>query len=168
MIKKYIVFVLAAGIVIFLLGDMLLRTYTEYRKTTRETEVSKETDDKGADRSVEDEIDLENDLGDVEVETADKGIDTSDVSSEYLKKLHIKRSDFNKKIDTFANENGIRSLKKVYSYKEIYDENGEVTVPLYFKISGEEKMEKGDSDPGKINFDFVYQKESDSYMCRIW
>lgn len=168
MIKKYIVFVLAAGIVIFLLGDMLLRTYTEYRKTTRETEVSKETDDKGADRSVEDEIDLENDLGDVEVETVDKGIDTSDVSSEYLKKLHIKRSDFNKKIDTFANENGIRSLEKVYSYKEIYDENGEVTVPLYFKISGEEKMEKGDSDPGKINFDFIYQKESDSYMCRIW
>ena len=173
-LKKRMVY---GGITILLVGIcvlLLAGPYSKWRNRQRTDEVHME--DKGADRSVEDEIDWENLTGE-EKEHADTvaeenltGIDTSEVKDVVLKKLSITREEFSKKIDSFANENGITAFEKVYSYRELYDEDGEVTLPLYFDNNYGREKDPGEEEEaeGRINFDFVYQKEAGTYLCRMW
>lgn len=174
--KKKAVYIITAAVVLVVIGLAVSGPYKKWRKGQTDVSSEEHIEDKGADRSVEDEIDRDNLTGEQKdhADTMDEekldGIDTSDVKEDVLKKLSLSRKEFNKKIDTFANENGITALEKVYSYGEIYDESGEVTVPLFFDGSYEEEKDpnEGEEEEGRINFDFVYQKDAGTYLCRLW
>lgn len=175
--KKYVYIGIAIVGLVLLIG-VLKGPYQKWRAERQQTEVSEEVHitDKTADRSEEDKIDRENLQGEekdhadtIEDETLE-GIDTSAVSDEVLKKLSISREDFKKEMDAFANENGITAFGKVYSYDELYDGNGEVALPLFFDEAYDEETDplKDEDAQGRVNLDFVYQKEAGTYLCRMW
>lgn len=178
-LKKNMVYLVVAAIVFALLGGLLIGPYRKWRKGRQQQEVSNDVQhitDKGADHCVEDEIDRENlqEKDKEHVDTMDEetldGIDTSEISDEILKKLEIGREDFANEISTFANENGISALGKIYSYDELYEEKGTVTVPLFFddNYDDEKEPETDENADGRVNFDFVYQRRSKTYVCRMW
>lgn len=177
--KKAIVYMGVAAIVIALLGGLLIGPYKKWRQERQQADVSSDVQhitDKDADHRVEDEIDRENLQGEDKehVDTMDEealdGIDTSEVSDEVLKKLAISREDFANEINTFANESGLSALGKIYVYDELYEEKETVTVPLYFddNYDDEKEPENDENADGRVNFDFVYQKNSKTYLCRMW